>query len=60
MINIVVSIITLITAGFLILWILRPSFRNWVERPKYTMLQNDQRFRGPRQAEKMKGPTPRY
>lgn len=45
MINVIVAIVTLIAAGFLLLWILRPSFRKWVEQPKYTMLENNQRFR---------------
>jgi hypothetical protein len=45
MINIIVAIVTLIAADLLLLWILRPSFRTWVEQPKYTMLKNDQRFR---------------
>ena len=33
MINIIVGIVTVIAAGFLLLWILRPSFRKWVEQP---------------------------
>jgi hypothetical protein len=45
MINIIVGIVTVIAAGFLLLWILRPSFRKWVEQPKYTMLDNDERFK---------------
>jgi hypothetical protein len=45
MINIIVGIVTVIAAGFLLLWILRPSFRKWVEQPKYTMLENDERFK---------------
>jgi hypothetical protein len=45
MINITVAIISLIAVGFVIVWILKPSFRNWVERPKYIMLERDQRFR---------------
>ncbi len=45
MINIIVAIVTIIAAGFLLLWILRASFRKWVEQPKYTMLENDQRFK---------------
>lgn len=45
MINIIVAIVTLIAAAFLLLWIFRPSFRKWVEQPKYTMLEDDQRFR---------------
>lgn len=44
MINVIVGIVTIIAAGFLLLWILRPSFRKWVEQPKYTMLANDKRF----------------
>jgi membrane protein implicated in regulation of membrane protease activity len=44
MINIIVAIVTVIAAAFLLLWILRPSFRKWVEQPKYTMLENDRRF----------------
>jgi hypothetical protein len=55
MINIIVAIITLIAAGFLLLWILRPSFRYWVERPKYIMLKRDQRFGDP---EKQKNERP--
>ena len=45
MINIIVGIVTAIAAGLLLLWILRPSFRKWVEQPKYTMLENDDRFK---------------
>jgi ABC-type phosphate transport system permease subunit len=45
MINIIVGMITIIAFGFIVLWILRPSFRKWVEQPKYTMLENDRRFR---------------
>jgi hypothetical protein len=45
MINIIVGIVTVIAAGFLLLWIFRPSFRKWVEQPKYTMLENDDRFK---------------
>jgi len=56
MINIIVAIVTLIAAGFLLLWILRPSFRTWVERPKYVMLESDQRFRDA-EKRKVKGPT---
>ena len=45
MINIIVATVTAIAAGFLLLWIVKPSFRKWVEQPKYTMLENDQRFK---------------
>jgi hypothetical protein len=39
------TIATVIAAAFVAVWITRPSFRKWVERPKYTVLQNDQRFK---------------
>jgi hypothetical protein len=45
MMNLIVGIISALAIGFVSLWIFRPSFRKWVERPKYTVLQNDQRFR---------------
>jgi hypothetical protein len=41
MINIIVSLVTAIAVAFLAVWFLRPAFRLWVERPKYTMLKND-------------------
>jgi hypothetical protein len=45
MIDFIVGLISVIAAGFVSLWILRPSFRKWVEQPKYTVLENDQRFK---------------
>ncbi len=45
MINIIVGLVTAIAFVFLLVWIFRPSFRKWVELPKYTMLANDERFR---------------
>ena len=53
MINIIVGLVTAIAFVFLLVWIFRPSFRKWVEMPKYTMLENEERFRqvSPRQRE---------
>ena len=45
MINIIVGLVTAIAFVFLLVWIFRPSFRKWVEMPKYTMLENEERFR---------------
>ncbi|WP_263368064.1 hypothetical protein [Edaphobacter bradus] len=44
MINIIVGIITAMAVGFLVFWIFRPSFRRWVELPKYKMLEEERRF----------------
>ena len=44
MMNFIVGIISAITVGFVVLWSIRPAFREWVERPKYTILKNDQRL----------------
>lgn len=44
MINIIVGLISAIAAGFLFFWALRPSFRKWVEQPKYRMLKEERRF----------------
>lgn len=45
MINYIVGIVTAIAAAFLLIWIFRPSFRKWVEQPKYRMLEQDERLR---------------
>jgi hypothetical protein len=44
MINVIVGIITAIAVGFLLVWIWRPSFRKWIELPKYKMLREEKRF----------------
>ena len=46
MINLIVAASTAIGAGFLLFWIVRPSFRVWMEMPKYTMLEQERRFTG--------------
>jgi hypothetical protein len=45
MINLIVAAMTAIAAGFLLFWIVRPSFRVWMEMPKYKMLEQERRFR---------------
>jgi hypothetical protein len=45
MINFIVGIISVMAAGFVVVWIARPSFRKWIEQPKYTVLENDRRFK---------------
>lgn len=46
MINIIVSACTAIGVVFILVWMLRPAFRGWVEFPKYRMLINERRFSG--------------
>jgi len=49
MINVIIGIITAIAVGFLLVWISRPSFRRWIEMPKYKMLREEKRFSEGRQ-----------
>jgi hypothetical protein len=49
MINVIVGIITVIAVCFLLIWIWRPSFRKWIEMPKYKMLREERRFSAARQ-----------
>ena len=44
MINAIVAVITLATAGVVLFWIVRPSVRGWMEKPKYTMLENAEKL----------------
>jgi hypothetical protein len=46
MINFIVLATTAISVGFVVLWSLWPCFRKSIEKPKYTVLENDRRFRG--------------
>jgi hypothetical protein len=46
MINIIVTFCTAIGVTFLLVWMLRPAFRGWVEFPKFLMLANERRFDG--------------
>jgi hypothetical protein len=44
MINIIVGVITALAVAFLLFWTFRPSFRKWIELPKYKMLEREERF----------------
>lgn len=46
MINFIVVVSTAISVGFVVVWSLWPLFRKSAEKPKYTVLDNDRRFRG--------------
>lgn len=46
MINFIVVASTAISVGFVVIWSLWPLFRKSAEKPKYTVLENDRRFRG--------------
>jgi hypothetical protein len=59
MINFIVVIISVFAIGFLVLWILQPSFRTWVERPKYMVLENDQRLNETKQKPSRSSPRSR-
>jgi hypothetical protein len=43
-INLIVLAVTLLTAGFLLVWALCPSLRPWMEAPKYRVLDWERRF----------------
>jgi hypothetical protein len=45
MINFIVVASTAISVGFVVFWSLWPWFRKSIEKPKYTVLENDRRFR---------------
>ena len=44
MINAIVAFITIATAVVVLAWVVRPSFRSHIEKPKYTMLQTADSF----------------
>jgi hypothetical protein len=45
MINAIVIVVTMFAFAFLVWWMLHPSFRKWVEAPKYTMLEKEEQYR---------------
>ena len=53
MINLIVIVISAIMFGLLLLWLLSPAFRAWIEAPKHFMLRQERRF------EDRKTPRPR-
>jgi len=46
MINLIVIVISAIMFGLLVVWWRWPSFRVWIEAPKYFMLRQERRFDG--------------
>ena len=44
MINLIVLAISAIMFALLVVWWRRPAFRVWIEAPKYSMLDDEQRF----------------
>jgi undecaprenyl pyrophosphate phosphatase UppP len=44
MFAILVALMIGILVGFVVAWVVVPSFREWIERPKYTMLERERRF----------------
>ena len=44
MINLIVILISVIMLALLMVWWRWPSFRVWIEAPKYSMLRQERRF----------------
>ena len=44
MINLIMSVISAIVFGLLLVWWRWPAFRLWIEAPKYFMLRQEYRF----------------
>ncbi|HEV3260048.1 MAG TPA: hypothetical protein VG013_24530 [Gemmataceae bacterium] len=38
-VNVIVLLVTLLVAGFLLVWACSPTLRRWIEAPKYRVLQ---------------------
>jgi hypothetical protein len=43
-INLIVGAVTLLMAGFALVWVLFPDLRAWMEAPKYRFLEQERRF----------------
>ena len=46
MMNLIVIVITAIMLGLLLVWLISPAFRAWIEAPKHFMLRQERRFDG--------------
>ena len=46
MFAIIVIALTAVVLVFVVVWLLRPGFRRWIEAPKYRMLEQERRFSG--------------
>jgi hypothetical protein len=45
-VNLIVAAITLLMAGFVLLWLVRPRWRPWIEAPRYQPLRWDEPPKG--------------
>jgi hypothetical protein len=43
-VNLIVLAVTLLVAGFLLVWLCFPRLRRWIEAPKYRVLQWPNRY----------------
>jgi hypothetical protein len=43
-VNLIVLAVTLLVAGFVLVWICFPPVRTWIEAPKYRVLEWPERF----------------
>jgi hypothetical protein len=43
-VNLIVVAITLLIAGFVLVWACCPGLRSWIEAPKYRVLEWDDRY----------------
>ena len=43
-VNLIVLAVTLLVAGFLLVWVCFPRLRRWIEAPKYRVLQWPNRY----------------
>lgn len=45
MFALIVAALTLVVAAFVIVWLLSPRFRSWIEAPKYRIVDQERRFK---------------
>jgi uncharacterized iron-regulated membrane protein len=43
-VNLLVAIVTLLMIAFVVVWLLAPRLRVWMEAPKHRFLDNQRRF----------------
>jgi len=43
-VNLIVAAVTVLLAGFVLVWLLCPRLRHWWEAPKYRFLEQQRRF----------------
>ena len=44
----IVTALTLVVIAFVAVWLVNPAFRQWIERPKFRMLDQERRFENDR------------